>query len=178
MGLVTFVVPFGIIPTNIATNESGVAFTEPILFGLLWVYAPYLTGSPFLTLDLYFTWMTIPLSLFNLFYFIETVRYYQGKCTRYRAVSVGVLSIVLPTILSIATTGILTPFVIFMFVGPLPIQFVVGLIIMYRIPGPELPSAFSNEIEDLDRSIPDRAMVIDSLYSDSGNDEDKTVGNK
>ena len=178
MGIITLLVPFGIIPTNFNISTWGITFTNPILYGLFWVYVLSVPGNGFELFDFYFTWLTIPLSILNLLYLWQMVRYYQGKSTRFRAVLLGVLSITLPTILSLTTTGIINPFIIFIFIGPLPIQFLVGLIIMYRVPGPDLPSAFSSEMEDLDRSVPDRAMVIASLYSDSEDDDRKKSANK
>lgn len=166
MGLITLIAPHGIIPTNYGLSEYGLTHIEPIIYGLFWAYVPY-WYNPYSIVNIFFIWLTIPLSVLNLFYLRQIVRYYLGKTTRYNAIWIGIFSITIPTILSLATTGIFTPFGIFHFIGPIPIQFVAGLILMYRIPGPELPSPFSSEMQDLDESIPDRAKVLGELFSDS-----------
>ena len=163
MGIITLIVPLGIVPTEYGMTEHGLSFIEPIIYGLIWAYVPY-WYNPYSFLNIFFTWLTIPMSVLNLLYLRQIVRYYKGKTSRYNAVCVGVLSITIPTIISLGTTGIFTQFGIFNFVGPIPIQFIVGLIILYRIPGPRLLTPFSSVMEDLDTSIPDRVKVLGEVF--------------
>jgi hypothetical protein len=165
MGIITLIVPFGIIPTSVTMINIGLVFEQPIIYGLLWVYTP-ISVIHYSVYNFYFTWITIPFSILNVLYFRHVVRYYQGKTSRYNATWMGVFSITLPTIFSLATTGIFNPFLIFGFIGPIPIQFIAGLIIMHRIPGPMLPSPFSSEMQVLDMNIPDRVQVLSELFSD------------
>ena len=174
MGIITIVVPLGIVPTSYGMSENGLAFIEPIIYGLFWSYVPY-WYNPYSFFNIFFTWLTIPLSFLNLLYLRQIVRYYQGKTTKYNAIWAGIFSITIPTILSLATSGIVTPSGIFDFIGPIPIQFLVGLFILYRIPGPELPSAFSSEMEDLDTSVPDRAKVLADVFPDYDDDSDDSM---
>ena len=41
MGIITIVVPLGIVPTSYGMSENGLAFIEPIIYGLFWSYVPY-----------------------------------------------------------------------------------------------------------------------------------------
>lgn len=170
MGIITFIVPFGIIPTSVTITSTWLVFEQPIIYGLLWVYAPF-SIFHFSVCDFYLTWITIPFSVLNLLYFRQVVRYYQGKGSRYSAIWMGAFSITLPTIFSLATTGVFNTSFSLGFIGPIPIQFVIGLIILYRFPGPVSRSPFLSETQIPDRSHHDRVQVLSELFSDSDNEE-------
>lgn len=89
----------------------------------------------------------LPLTIPNILYAIRIVKYYQGKSTKSSAIIVGLLSVILPPIiilpLSWISIGILHVFL------PIPIQFIAGLILMWRIEGPEVISPWSGMRLDL-----------------------------
>lgn len=138
MGLITIAVQYGVLPTiAIVGNENtSTILFQPIIYGLLWILGPE-PSQIFSIYNLSFTWTTIPFSFINLLFFWQIVRYYQGKCTKNGVAWVGAFSITLPTILAIATFGLLTPFAFFPYIVPIPIQFIAGFILIHRIPGPE-----------------------------------------
>jgi hypothetical protein len=111
--------------------------------------------------------MTIPLSVFNLLYFWNVARYYQAKSSRSEAISIGIFSFVFPTILFLLTARVLNAFGVFGLIIPVPIQFIAGLLIMYRVPGPVGYSESATEMQVPDVSVPERVQVLSELFSDS-----------
>lgn len=150
MILISFVAPIGIIPFN-AWIVLGGGYGNPslMIYSLIWFYTPDLY-IPFSLMPLFFLiniWFTIPLTIFNLAYIRQVVHYYRGKCTRYSAIWIGMLSVTIPTLFTLAVTGLLTPGS-FVFIGPIPIQFITGLIFLYKIPGPDMTSPWRGDLTD------------------------------
>jgi len=105
------------------------------------------TGMPIaLIMIIVYPFIFLPLTLLNILYAIWIVRYYQAKASKDSVFILGLLSIILPTAIILYLTGLLGEFVI---VYPIPIQFIVGLIIMWRIDGPEVISPWSGARLDL-----------------------------
>ncbi len=151
MILISLIVPIGIIPMNAAYIFGyGMFYADFIIYGLIWSYTPEIYYSSFTIFVFILSniWVTIPLTIFNVLYIRQIIRYYQGKCTRYSAVWVGILSIVLPTLVALSTSGILVPNSEFIFIGPIPIQFVAGLYFLRKYPGPEMTSPWVGNLDD------------------------------
>jgi len=68
------------------------------------------------------------------------VRYYQGKSSKYWAATIGLVSILIPLFASLYWTVLSGQLDI---IYPIPLQFVIGLIILWRIEGPEIISPWS-----------------------------------
>ncbi|MFW9843875.1 MAG: hypothetical protein ACFFEV_04810 [Candidatus Thorarchaeota archaeon] len=151
MILISLLVPIGIVPTYaymLFGLPDDVSFA---IYGLIWLWIPNVDAALAYTLMLYFivyVWMTWPLTLVNYLYIVQIVRYYRGDCIRYSAVWIGLLSVTIPTIFAYITTGIVTPGGEFALVGPIPLQFIAGLIFMYKIPGPEMTSPWRGDLAD------------------------------
>jgi len=139
MTFVTFIVPFGYLPPSSAVFSyfsSAHAFDG--IYGLLWFFGfandfgfGYF-GFHFLRIGLMF--ITVVLSIFNLLFAREVVRFYQGKTSQKQILLVGMVSLIYPNLFALTPL----PLTIFGIIWPIPIQFIIGLIILYRIPGPEL----------------------------------------
>ena len=138
----TFLAPFAVVPGAFSWSESSFSYSFSIS-ALLWrLVKPY--GSEDFELegiDLEHPFdiigVTIMLSLLSVVFAIQVPRYCTGKASGRITLSVGVLSLMQPFILSLS--GILTLFDhgILIYIGPIPIQFVVGLILMKLLP-PEI----------------------------------------
>jgi hypothetical protein len=145
MILITATVPLGFIP------ESSILFPS-MIYGLLWVYTLNLPfGAPFgnlpiIILDPIWIYITLPLTILNVVYAIWVVRYYKAKTSRYNVAMVGLVSIILPPLLIIYFSGMLGGFEL---IYPIPIQFILGLIILWRVEGPEVISPWSGMRLDL-----------------------------
>ncbi len=144
--IVTIVVPFGFIPFN-----SGVV-GDPwssyyILYSSVWVLSGgyYFPSTGFLFFSPV-NFFLLPLSILNIAYAFWIVRYYQGKSSRYTAITIGVLSTLLPTSLALFASSAFGTFII---IYPIPLQFIAGLIILWRIEGPEVISPWSGIRLDL-----------------------------
>jgi len=153
MILISLIVPIGIIPMNafmVIGGSLGFGYPNFLIYSLVWCYAPEfpLSYGQIPLFMLVNIWLTLPLTIFNILYIRQIIRYYQGKCTRYSAVWVGMLSIVLPTLVALSTSGILVPNSEFIFIGPIPIQFVAGLYFLRKYPGPEMTSPWVGNLDD------------------------------
>ncbi|MHA2025234.1 MAG: hypothetical protein ACW98U_04965 [Candidatus Thorarchaeota archaeon] len=147
MMLVTLLFPVGGI--GLVYNWSN---APPLLFGVFWVtdidgvfiaWIWYL-GHPIELLQI--IWMTIPLCTFNLLYVKQINRFFNGKTSRDTALVCGLLSMIVPSAISAALwTESILPFVI----TPLPFQFFVGIILLYKFRDPDVFSPWEGYFLDL-----------------------------
>lgn len=136
--ITTFVAPCGIIP-----GEMGPFGRYWSLYSLFWLYSsggPFPPGFWFLSFNLL---ITLPLCILHVVFAIWIVRYYQSKTTKDAAMIIGLLSILLPATLVLYLSSLA------MVIYPLPIQFIIGLCILWRIDGPEVISPWSGMRLDL-----------------------------
>lgn len=110
MILISLIVPYGILPTNAFVVLSGGWGMSPdlMIYSLIWIYTlgyyvPFTLFPVFLIFNI---WFTLPLTIFNIAYIWKIVRYYRGQCTRYSAIWVGILSVTIPTLFGLITTGL------------------------------------------------------------------------
>lgn len=130
MIIVTLFTPLGFIPEF--TGMLGPYYLVIGIYGLFWILF-----NPFVYL---------PLCLLNILYAHRLVRYYQGRSSRDSVHLLGLLSIILPTAIILYVSGMFGSFVI---LYPIPLQFIIGLVIMHRIEGPEVISPWSGMRLDL-----------------------------
>ncbi|NHI89494.1 MAG: hypothetical protein EAX87_08225 [Candidatus Thorarchaeota archaeon] len=141
MAIVTLIVPFGFLHGIVffadATLSSG-------MYGLLWSFGASedlglgYYGFHFFTPSL--TVITIVLSIFNLLFAREVVRYYQGKTSKKWAVFMGAMSFIYPALFAFVSLP-LPVIAMWGIIWPIPIQFIFGLVLLQRVPGPELISS-------------------------------------
>lgn len=77
------------------------------------------------------------MSSISVIFAVQVVRYCNGKTSGRSTVFLGVLSILQPFILSYSVIMNFLRWGVFIYMGPIPIQFVVGLILMKLVPPPE-----------------------------------------
>lgn len=152
MILISLIVPIGIIPLNafmLLGDGLGYGYPNFLIYSITWCYAPEfpVALALFPLFILLNVWLTLPLTILNIVYIWKIIRYYKGNCTRYSAIWVGMLSITLPTVFALSL-GMFSLGGGLLFIGPIPIQFVVGLIFLYKIPGPELTSPWRGNLAD------------------------------
>lgn len=146
MFIITGVVPIGFIP------ETTFIF-EPMIYSLFWVFplSHDFFGFPFAMMPVVFLnpfviFLTLPLTILNVNYAIWVVRYYKNQTSRYTAIMMGMLSMILPVALAIYLSAM---FGTLMLVYPIPIQFIIGLVLLWKIEGPEVISPWSGMRLDL-----------------------------
>lgn len=147
MILVTVLFPVGGI--GLVYNWSN---SPPLLYGVFWVtdlYSVFIAwlwylGHPIELLQI--VWMTVPLCIFNLVFLRQINRFFNDKTSRDTALVCGLLSIVVPSMISAALwTEALLPFVI----TPLPFQFFAGILLLYKFRDPEVISPWEGYFLDL-----------------------------
>jgi len=140
MAIVTLVVPFGYLPSYSIIFFGGASLSSGI-YGLLWSFGDAIdlgygyNGFHFLTPDL--TVITIVLSIFNLLFAREVVMYYQGKTSKKWVLFMGAMSLIYPALFALVSL-ILPILAMWGIIWPIPVQLIFGLILLLKIPGPEL----------------------------------------
>jgi len=177
MILISLIVPYGILPTNAFVVLSGGWGMSPdlMIYSLIWIYTPgyYVPFTLFPVFLIFNIWFTLPLTIFNIAYIWKIVRYYRGQCTRYSAIWVGILSVTIPTLFGLITTGLFNLIGGLLFIGPIPLQFIAGLIFLYKIPGPEMPSPWRGDLGDHHWWSPKKPDLWYRLFPSSDEDEKK-----
>jgi hypothetical protein len=138
MIVTTLLAPCGIIPSGISESES-----YWILYSLLWVLDTggfFGIGFRVLSFDLMYT---VPLCILHVTFVVWIVRYYQAKTSQSSVMTISLLSLMLPTFLALYVSGGV------IIIYPFPLQFIVGLAILWRIEGPEVISPWSGMRLDL-----------------------------
>ena len=147
MILVTFFLPVGeanLIPYG---GIHGFSF----IYSALWMILPsqglsslWLMMNPLIWMVT--AWLTIPLCSLNLLYIRQLWRHYMGYSNKGSVLWVGLLSLMVPSIISLYVTYLGFPVGL---VLPIPIQFICGLVLLYKFREPELISAWAGIYLDL-----------------------------
>ena len=142
MVLVTFFLPVG--GVNLAFNFQN---QEPKIYSAFWMINNL--GDFWRMFDLEqllaTIWMTIPLCTLNFLFIIQINRFFSNSASRDVALLYGILSMIAPSMLSLyvlLTFGF--PFVI----TPIPIQFFVGVILLYKFRDPDYVSPWKGYFVD------------------------------
>jgi len=160
MFIVTILVPIGYVPMDNGIIVVTSWLFGPFLYGLLWVW--FLSSqSPFVIpgfslFNLQYMWILVPLSIFSILFLRQMVRYYQGKSSRDSVLVVGFLSFLFPSLVCLIQTLLVSLIQIqsaldlsqFSIVIPIPIQFIIGLVILHKIEGPEVTSPWHGQSAD------------------------------
>ncbi|MFW9787944.1 MAG: hypothetical protein ACFFE2_05250 [Candidatus Thorarchaeota archaeon] len=146
MFLITMIAPQGYVPHNLSIPP--VFYLEPMIYSFLWKISlqPLHSTLPFCgwsTMDLF---ALLPLTVLNWVFALWVVRYYQARSSRYNTIMLGVIANLLPLFLIYYYSA---PFPEYHIIYPIPIQFILGLIILWRIEGPEVISPWSGMRLDL-----------------------------
>jgi len=147
MIFITFFLPVGganLIPYG---GVHGFSF----IFSALWMILPsaglsslWLMMNPLIWVAT--IWLTIPLCSLNLLYIRQLWRHYMGYCNKGSVLWIGLLSLMVPSIISLYVTYLGFPVGL---VLPIPIQFICGLVFLYKFREPELISAWAGIYLDL-----------------------------
>ena len=142
MGLVTFFLPVGGI--NLIFNMQN---QTPRIYSAFWMINNlHDFWRMFDPLQLFATiWLTIPLCTLNFLYIIQINRFFSNTASRDVALFYGILSMIAPSVISLyllLSYGF--PFVI----TPIPIQFFVGVILLYKFRDPDYVSPWKGHFLD------------------------------
>ena len=99
---------------------------------------------------LFYIWFVFSAVPLHILFGIWIVRYYQAKSSKDSVLILGILSVILPTLIHLFVSTFAFAFSgIYVIILPFPLQFLVGLIILQRIEGPEVISPWSGMRLDL-----------------------------
>ncbi|MBN2230495.1 MAG: hypothetical protein JW779_12985 [Candidatus Thorarchaeota archaeon] len=173
MIIISLITPLGFIPGSYDITTSGISlYSNFMVYSLIWVYSMDIFSGYFIAIHPAVLYLTLPLSIFNILYIRQIVRYYKGKSSRYSAVMAGVLSLIVPTFFSLVISFVSAPLQNITFIVPIPIQFIAGLIFLHKIPGPELISPWPGIFKDYSWWIPKRPEWWDRYFSSKSEDEE------
>jgi hypothetical protein len=141
MVFVTLFAPFGVYFHSVRN------FTvEVSVHAILWGTRPDLnySGSSIL-FDIFITFVWgLYYGIFNIWFGFEVIRYFNDYTRKRRAILAGVLSIAYPMIWAIISWGWISYSDTFVYIGPIPIQLVIGLLLMKYFGEPQLHEPWSD----------------------------------
>lgn len=127
--------------------------TEVQLSGVLWNI--WLQGGwpmpPFYML--YSAIMSLPMHIPKFAFVYMIYRYYMGKTTRNRAIIVGLISEIwwwIPNLIIMMMIMMTSPYGYYSLILPIPILFLFGIIIMLKIPAPDIETPWKDFKEKAD----------------------------
>ncbi|MBN2230660.1 MAG: hypothetical protein JW779_13810 [Candidatus Thorarchaeota archaeon] len=127
MVITTLFAPFGVYAFSVRNSILTVS-----IHAMLWGIMPDSSGDT--ELILFGTYIIIGRGLFygifNIWFGIEVIRYFNDYSRRRMAIRLGILSLVYPFAMAIISLPWLLHSTTFEYLGPIPIQFVVGLLLM------------------------------------------------
>lgn len=139
MIFVTLLVPLGYASPGFSSIILFWWYPAVGVYGLLWFLGygwDFNRGLHFLQSSVIVP--TLVLSIFNIFFVYQIWKYYQRKTTMRYVLKIGVVSLIFPPLLSLIPSVFIIPLFMIGIVWPIPIQFIIGLIILHKVPGPEV----------------------------------------
>jgi hypothetical protein len=135
MALATLVPPFMTVFSHLDGQSISVA-----IVALIWaIFPPSSPTSGFQILDGNWLQGSLPLGFFNIVFAFQVIRFIRGKSSKVKTLAVGVMTIIIPMIAFFGMLPYMISRQIFVYVGPIPIQLVIGLFLM-RFFAPEEPT--------------------------------------
>lgn len=127
MGVATLLAPFGTYFYSLRNSTITVSVQA-----ILWGAMPEESGNTgSLILDLYIiVGRGLFYGIFNIWFGIEVIRYYKDYTRRGMVIVSGLLSLVYPLVLAIISWPWIRSATTFVYIGPIPIQLVVGILLM------------------------------------------------
>jgi hypothetical protein len=142
MVLVTVFFPIG--GVNLIYNFDQM---PPLIYSALWLIHPGRTfWYIFRPIELLSTiWITVPLCTFNFLFIREINRFFSDTASRDVVLLYGILSVIAPSAISLYLwTEHILPYII----TPIPIQFLVGVYLLYKFRDPDYISPWAGYFID------------------------------
>jgi len=140
MGQILFllmrVLPLGIFAMECFIGWGGRVLYSAMPYGILWNLNLLEISLNTLWLDSVFLIQAIPVIVLNIIFVFEVVRYYKALVSRKHVIIVGALSFLIPLVHTVLVIGLLP--LTEAYYGPLPFLLITGLLLLYRVPGPEI----------------------------------------
>ena len=127
MGITTLFAPFGVYAFSVRNSILTVS-----MHAVLWGFMPEQVGNTgSILFDMYIIiGRGLFYGIFNIWFGIEVIRYFDDYTRRRMAIRSGILSLLYPFAMVIISLPWLLHSTTFEYLGPIPIQFIVGLLLM------------------------------------------------
>jgi len=120
-------------------GEGHIYYVSVAVYALFWAIYPQDSSMRGLqVLNEYALPTTLPLGFFNIVFAFQVIRFTRGKASRRNTLLVGALTLVLPITSMIAALPAMVSSGFFVYIGPIPIQLITGLLLMH-LAGPKEP---------------------------------------
>jgi len=136
--LLMMVLPLGTFPVPVYfyVDWFGPIIYSATPYGILWYFNSLEFSLNTLWLDPSFLFLALPVIILNIIFVFEVVRYYKALVSRKHVMIVGALSFLVPLVYTVLVSWYFT--VSQVYFGPLPFLLITGLLLLYRVPGPEV----------------------------------------
>jgi len=144
---ITLVIPFCYVPDNFGVFFFFGHIPGRTIYSFIWEIYFTFSGRPYFTLlTIEEIYSLLPVAIPNWLFAYWIVRHYQGKSSQFSVWMIGFVSVLFPFLGSLYVSGLVgdTAFII-----PFPFLFIIALIILRRIEGPEVISPWSGMRLDL-----------------------------
>jgi hypothetical protein len=122
---------------------------DRLIYSIFWIILVHSSKVLFDPSLLALLWIICPLYIFSILYIRQIVRFYYGKSSRDSALMCGLLSAIFPSLVGLGVSILLGfSYSEYLYIIPVPIQFVVGLYFIYRFREPEVVSPWSGQFID------------------------------
>jgi hypothetical protein len=144
MIVTTLVAPSGIYFWSVQGIHEDVRYIKVSIHAIIWGIMPEgASGAGITFLDPYVTARGIFYGIFNIWFCIEVIRFSKDYTRRNAVFVSGAFSLLQPTIWAIYALSFFFQYAAFTYVGPIPIQQVVGFVLMKLSGAPEPKSPWS-----------------------------------
>ena len=120
-----------------STYYSGHSSVDVTIVALFWRVDLFeLSQASFQVFTFLSVFAGVSFGFFNIIFAFQVIRYIRGDTTRKKTLVAGVLTLISPIIMLLAAWPIMFEYGIFPYIGPIPIQLAIGLLLM-RFAGPK-----------------------------------------
>ena len=137
MGLVTVIPPYTTLLSGFGGHDHHVSISINALFWAIFPSEVSFGGLQVLNLNALS--FGIPLGFFNIIFAFQVIRFLRGDTSRRRTLLSGISTLVIPLASLIMALPFMLTWGIFVYIGPIPVQLVTGLILVYYF-GPKEPT--------------------------------------
>ncbi|MFW9843184.1 MAG: hypothetical protein ACFFEV_01280 [Candidatus Thorarchaeota archaeon] len=132
MALATLIPPFMTIFHGLSGHDGHLTGVSVTTYALFWaIYPPTSSPSGLQVMTYYSLSAGLPLGFFNIIFAFQVIRFIRGRSSKRKTLVVGALTFVIPIISLIIALPAMISFGVFVYIGPIPIQLAIGLILMH-----------------------------------------------
>ena len=141
MTLVTVVPPYTTLLSGFGGHGHQISNVSISIHALLWaIFPPEFSYGGLQILNLIALSFGIPLGFLNIIFAFQVVRYFRGETSKRRTLLAGISTLIVPFTSLIIVLPIMISSGLYVYIGPIPVQLITGLLLMY-FAGPKEPTS-------------------------------------